>query len=123
MSSALEAEKLDSIDRKLDGQATETTLDELKAKYHADTATLNLVPGSDVSVELVAANAVRKGLILYNNSRSAAFVTYGDTSSSLLYTHRVAPGGFWSMNFPIYRGVISCVWDVADGGMMVTELI
>lgn len=88
----------------------------------SESAEVTSVNASTESVHLVEADLNRKGLALLNNSTGYAYVTFSDESSVSLFTLRMAPGSFWTMDPPIYKGVVSCIWTNTNGNMMVTKL-
>ena len=75
------------------------------------------------SVSLKAANAARRGLMIYNGGSQTLYVIYGATASLSLYSFPIAPGGFFEMNpFQIDPGQVSGIWAAAGtGSALVTE--
>ena len=73
---------------------------------------------------LLATNAARLGVIATNLSTNAtAYIKYGATATLTSFTEKVAPGGRWRMDEPMFTGQIDIIWDVAgDGTLKVTEL-
>jgi hypothetical protein len=109
--------------------ATETTLAAAKADLDAiknssggSSAALSSVAGSITSVSLIIANVNRKGLTLFNDSSSVAYVAFAATASSSAYTLKMNPGGLYEMPTPLYRGELSAIWVTAAGSIKVTEL-
>lgn len=74
------------------------------------------------STAVLAGNPSRHGAILYNDSSSAMYLTYGATASTALLTYKILAGGTWEMGSPIYSGAISGLWDTAVGTYKVTEI-
>lgn len=110
---------LDSIDTKV---ATEATLAELRDRHKAASAAITQVASSATTTLLLASNANRRGVKLYNDSNQAAYVAFAATASTSAFTIKMAPRSFYEMEFPIYTGDISALWDSANGNMMVTAL-
>ena len=74
------------------------------------------IPQSAVSVVLLAANAVRKGMTIENNSTANLFVQFGPVSAIPVgYAVKMIPGAYFEMPFN-YVGVISGIWDSAGAG-------
>ena len=89
----------------------------------AATATLSNVASSAVSVTLKAANASRLGLIITNDSTQYVNVKFGSAASASSYTYRVGPGQVLELpGTPIYTGIVTGIWDAANGNARVTEL-
>lgn len=88
----------------------------------ADTATLASVASSATSVVLRAANAGRKGLIIFNESTSLLYVALAATASATAYTWQVPAGGYLELPRPAYTGAISGIWASANGFARVTDL-
>lgn len=79
----------------------------------------NTVAASIVSVTLKAANADRKELLVDNNGAQTLYVKYGSTASLTSYAARLFPGD--DIVIDNYTGIVTGIWDVADGFAMVTE--
>lgn len=88
----------------------------------AGTATLSNVSASASSVQLLAANTSRKGLIVMNDSTADMLVKFGTTASSTSFTYRVPAGGTLELAAPIYTGRIDAIWTAANGAARCTEL-
>lgn len=88
----------------------------------AGTATLSNVSGSASSVQLLAANTSRKGLIVMNDSTADMLLKFGTTASSTSFTYRVPAGGTLELASPIYTGRIDAIWTAASGAARCTEL-
>jgi hypothetical protein len=87
----------------------------------SNTATPTSVAASITSVSLLAANPTRKGTTIWNNSTANLYVELGETASTSAFTARVGAGGYYEIPFT-YTGVISGIWDAANGGALVREL-
>ncbi len=88
----------------------------------AGTATLSNVTSSATSVNLLAANTNRKGLVIYNDSSAVLYVKFGTTASTTSFTFYVAAGGHLQLLDLIYTGAIDGIWSAANGAARVTEL-
>jgi hypothetical protein len=84
-------------------------------------STLTVVAASTSSVQVLAANGLRQGAIIYNNSSSVCYLAFASSASSGLFTEFLEPGSTFSMDPPIYQGVISAIWASAIGQLQVTE--
>lgn len=85
------------------------------------TATLSNVAGSATSVNVVASNASRRGLTIYNDSTARVRLKFGTTASSTSFTYSVPAGAQWEMTVP-FTGAIDGIWDAANGNARVTEM-
>jgi len=75
------------------------------------------------TVQIVAANTARKGLLLVNTDANACKIKYGATASATSFTAIVPAGGQWEMPLPIFTGIIHGIWDADGSGVMaITEL-
>jgi len=90
----------------------------------AGTATSSNVAGSASSVTLLAANPMRVGFTMFNESTSIVYVKLGATASNASYTKQLLPNDFWSsamLGFN-YTGRIDAIWASGVGNMRVTEM-
>ena len=88
----------------------------------ASAATLSNVASSASNGALVAANANRLGLLVFNDSSAVLYLKYGETASTSSFTVKIAAGAYWEMPQPIYVGQIDGIWASANGAARVTEL-
>lgn len=72
---------------------------------------------------LLSANTDRKGLILFNNSSSIAYVKFGATATTTDFTIRLVPYATYTSTPPVYSGRIDCIWSAdSTGAILITEL-
>lgn len=78
------------------------------------------VPDTASSVELLAANAKRREVIIYNDSTAVLYVKFGTVATSTDFTIKLqADQGITSS----YRGAIAGIWaSDSTGGAQVTEI-
>ncbi len=88
----------------------------------ASSATLSNVASSAASVTLIAANSLRKGLIIFNDSTASLYVKFGATASTSSFTVLLRPNDIYEMNGLIYQGIIDGIWSSANGNARITEL-
>lgn len=88
----------------------------------SDTATLSTITSSLLSQVVLASNVGRKGFILVNDSSEVCKIAFAATTTTSSYTISLSPGGQYQNEAIIYTGVISCIWDIANGSLKVTEL-
>lgn len=88
----------------------------------AASATLANVASSASSVTLLASNAARRGVVIYNESTAILYVKFGATASATSYTVQIPAGGYWEMSHPAYTGIIDGIWSAANGNARITEL-
>jgi hypothetical protein len=75
------------------------------------------------SVQLLAADVNRKGLIVFNDSPNILFLKFGAAAKTNDYTLQVAPATKYESPWPLVpQGVISGVWGAASGSAYVTEI-
>lgn len=76
-----------------------------------------------VTSQIVAANPLRRGLFIYNNSANSIYISYSTTaSSSTKLTIILATFATWTMPYPIYTGALSAVRNAGTGNALITEL-
>jgi hypothetical protein len=89
----------------------------------AASSALSSVPASLSSVQLLAANAIRRGVSIYNDSTATMYLAFAETASTSSFTALIPPGNYYEMPLsPIYTGVISAIWNMAVGHARITEL-
>lgn len=89
---------------------------------HAEADTSN-VAASITTVTLLPAFADRKGAIFWNDSISTAYLKFGAGASTSDFTWKLASQSGYELPSPVYWGLITAVWDSANGFMFVTEMI
>ncbi len=98
----------------------------LLGKHSASTSTISVsttIPVNPNSVQIVAANANRKGLIIYNNSANSIYVAFAATANSANNLTVIVPTfTSYIMQFPIYTGVLAATRNSGSGSAIVTEL-
>lgn len=95
----------------------------------SSTATVTRVATNVASVQLLAANANRRGATIHNNTLlvSNLFVKLGTTAAigagAESFTVRLAPMAYYEVPYG-YTGRIDGIWDAADanGEALITEL-
>ncbi len=85
------------------------------------TAALTQVASSITSVTILAANVNRKEALIFNNSTANLFLAFTATASLTAFTVKLAAGTAFTLPGPLYKGVISGIWDAANGTAQVTE--
>jgi len=86
------------------------------------TATRTSVASSTSTVTLLAANANRLWCGLVNESTARLVGAYGSGASLSSYTFRVEPGYTWEKPDDGYVGIITAVWEAANGNARCTEV-
>ncbi|MCC5641128.1 hypothetical protein LC593_35970 [Nostoc sp. CHAB 5844] len=87
----------------------------------SSTSTPSTVAASITSVTIIAANSTRKGLTIWNKSTANLYIDFDSAASTTDFAVNVAAGGYYEMPFN-YTGVISGIWDAANGNALVREL-
>lgn len=120
--------------RETDPDAAETTLIALTRAIFAavsspvggsvSTASLSSVASGVASVQLLAANSVRKGVAVFNTDANPLFLKYGTTATTTTsFTVKIPADGYWEMPQPIYTGIIHGIWSGdGSGAAVITEL-
>lgn len=91
--------------------------------FSAGVGTPANVTASTSSTTLISANALRKGLIFYNDSAQACRVVLNASAASTTnFSHKLGPFSMWEVPFN-YTGECRGIWETgASGAMRVTEL-
>lgn len=87
----------------------------------ASSATLTNVSNSASSFSLLASNANRKGVFLYNNSGTSCNVAFASTASTSAFSFVLTTHSTYTMTPPIYTGAISAICNAGSGNTQVTE--
>lgn len=86
------------------------------------TATLTSVASSAVSVTILAANAARRHAYIVNDGNKTLFLAFAATASLTAYTVAVSSRGTFELPKDGYTGIITGIWDSANGSARVTEV-
>ena len=86
------------------------------------TATLTTVAASATSVTVLAANANRKSVIIFNNSPKLLTLAFAATASTAAFTLQIGSFGTYEGQLAGYTGIISGIWPTATGNAQVTEI-
>ena len=86
-------------------------------------ATVTAIPVSVVSVTLQAANPLRRGLLVNNDSTQTLYVKIGAGASLTDFSLSLCPGQTYEAPFPVGTTEVSGIWVAAGpGNARVTEL-
>lgn len=87
------------------------------------TATRSSVAGSASSVTIIAANATRRGLIVYNDSTAILYLALGTgPATSTDFSYKMFPEDCFEIPFPACTAILVGIWASATGAARVTEL-
>jgi hypothetical protein len=92
--------------------------------YTTATSTLSNVASSATNVTILASNANRKGMMLFNDSSATLYLKFGATASTTSYTVQIGPNGYYEApaSVYLYTGIMDGIWSAANGSARVTEL-
>jgi hypothetical protein len=85
------------------------------------TAALTQVSSLTSSQVILPANTARKEAVIYNNSTANLYLAFTGTASLTAFTVKLATNTAYVLPMPLYKGVISGIWDAANGSDQVTE--
>lgn len=86
------------------------------------TAATTNVTASASNQTLLAANANRKRVVIYNDSTATLYLKFGTTASTTSYTYKLSGGDTYeSPALPVYTGQIDGIWASATGAARITE--
>jgi len=86
-------------------------------------ALISTIKASTKAVQFLVANSTRRGMSIFNASTSILYLAFGPLVGTGYYTTQIAPGALYEMPQPLYIGVVSGIWDSANGYANVTEMI
>jgi len=87
----------------------------------APTGTQTSVAGSASNVTLLAANVLRKGATIYNDSTAILYLRLAATATTSNFTVKLFADDYYEVPFGYY-GIIDGIWASATGNARVTEL-
>jgi hypothetical protein len=91
--------------------------------FISTSANLSSVTSTIFSQTILPSNINRRGFILYNDSNFMCYVAFAATSSSSAFSILLNSNMTYQNEAIIYTGVVSCIWNVANGFLRVTELV
>jgi hypothetical protein len=87
------------------------------------TSTVTAVASSATVVTLQAANANRKGLLIFNDSTKNMRIKLGTGASASNYSVLMTAKAYFEVPYPAYTGDITGIWESANGNALVTEIL
>lgn len=100
-----------------------TTVATINVLETTSTGTITSAANATSSFTALAANAARKGFIIFNDSTATVSIAFAATASLTAFTLRLtANSSYFSTQLPIYRGIITAISSAATGNLRVTEL-
>ncbi len=95
----------------------------ISAVKQAGTAMLNNINSSTSSVQLMAANATRLGMVIVNDSTQPMYVAFAATASTTAYSLVLQPADTYETSSLVYTGAVSAIWTgTPSGAARITEL-
>jgi len=86
------------------------------------TGTTSSVASSVTSVQLLAANTARLGVIIYNDGNATLKIKFGTTASATDFSVEIPGNTGYEMWAPLYNGRIDGIWTTALGSARITEI-
>ena len=83
---------------------------------------LTSVSASITSVTILAANAARRQALIRNHGTKKLYIAFGATASLASFTKEIPANSDYELPLNGYTGVISGIWNVANGSALVTEV-
>jgi hypothetical protein len=91
-------------------------------EVRASTVTITSPASNTSNVTLLAANANRLGVHIFNDSTAVMYIKLGTVASTTSYTHQLPSLGSWTVPFN-YTGNIDAVWFAVNGSAKVSEAV
>lgn len=88
-------------------------------------AAVTSVNDQATNIQLLAANANRKGVLLHNNSPSTLYIKYGGTASIAAggWSVKIPADAYWEMPMPVNTEALHGIWSSdSTGYAQITEL-
>lgn len=73
-------------------------------------------------VQILTNNNLRHGVSIYNQSVAPLYLKLGATASTASYTLMMVGSSYYELPKPVYTGLITGIWNSANGFALVTEL-
>lgn len=87
-----------------------------------ENASTSQVPASATTVTLAASNPDRYSILIHNDSSSTLYVKLGTAASQTDYSIQLGTQASYELQYPAYTGIITGIWDAANGEALVTEV-
>lgn len=84
-------------------------------------AVVTRVPAATTTTVLVAANPLRKTVVFWNDSNAVALIKFGPAASVTSFTWKIGPQSGYELPIPVFVGLITAVWEDANGSIQITE--
>ena len=81
----------------------------------ANVASVQSIAASVAVVTLFATTSTRQGVCIWNESASRLYGKIGQGATTVLFSFKVAPYGYWEMPSNGFGGAITGLWEVATG--------
>lgn len=104
-----------------DGMPIYYTTPPALAAQQAGTSVVTVVVASITSGVILAANAARVGASIFNDSNKTLFLLFGAGTASATNNSVSVPQGGYVEVPSNYTGVVTGMWNVANGNARVTE--
>lgn len=88
----------------------------------SNAVTASNIAASITSIQILAANAERKGATIWNHSAANLFLELGSKAALTAFALKITPGSYYELPFG-YSGRISGIWDAANGFAFVREFV
>lgn len=85
-------------------------------------ATVNDVPSNIAATTLATSNGSRRRLYIFNDSSSVLRIKLGAGVSEADFSFYIPSQGSLELEFPAYTGIVTGIWETADGVAQVTEV-
>ena len=85
-------------------------------------STLTSVTASVTSVTLLASNAARRRVIVFNDGAKTLFVAFAATASATAFTVAIAGQSTYQGVLDDYTGIITGIWTAVSGSARITEI-
>lgn len=105
-----------------DGSATDVSdVSPMPTKQYSVTGAPTSVASSATTVTLLAANGLRRGATIWNNSTAVLYVNFGATASATACVVKMVADAYYEVPYG-YTGAISGIWASANGFARVVEV-
>lgn len=82
---------------------------------------VSVVASTVGTVTLAASQTRRVALSIYNASVNPLFMKLGASASTASYTLMMVGSGYYELPRPIYNGIVTGIWQTANGNAYITE--
>jgi hypothetical protein len=84
---------------------------------------ISVVTSVTTSVTIMAARTTRRGALIFNDSTSVLYLSYGTTATTTTaFSVKIAAGALYVLDVPIWLGAVTGTWSAVNGQARITDI-